>query len=352
MRKERDCSERLEAPTPCQSELYNREDNCAMPKYTCAIRAVLLFSLAPLLSSTSPTNAVANGRDHPFRLHFLLRLKGGQSQNVRHRAGMQTEEMELDHEEKETLVKSRMQSDSKISQLVLKEPNPVKRDRVVVDDYQELKKYHIHANKIVKERPMSARKSKAEGSTRVSLKTKMRSSDAPVLKRASVNCTLAIKHGLFNASDLATYLKQRIKYNGKLHNYDDAIEVRVEGHDVTVLAYKPTQMKKKRVWSRKSSRTSFVRSQWTSRKQGASKIVCKTFLSVCTATSQEKGGTGVRFEIRYTNIHKNKYHKLKYNAKVMYSASNVCPVPDCYETAWNQVGDGKKQSAGKRIRRE
>ncbi|EKX50090.1 large subunit ribosomal protein L22e_2, cytoplasmic type [Guillardia theta CCMP2712] len=60
----------------------------------------------------------------------------------------------------------------------------------------------------------------------------MRSPDAPVLKRASVNCTLAIAHGLFNATDLATYLKQRIKYNGKLHNYDDAIEVKVDGHDV------------------------------------------------------------------------------------------------------------------------
>ena len=217
-------------------------------------RPFLLFLLAPLLSKTHTASGIASDRGPRSRLNFLLRLRGGQSQSFKQQFGMQTEAMELDHEEDEDRVKSKMQFESRLSQLVLGEPKPVKRDKLVVDDYEELKKYHIHANKIVKERPKSARRSTTEGGTQVSLKKKMRSPDAPVLKRASVNCTLAIAHGLFNATDLATYLKQRIKYNGKLHNYDDAIEVKVDGHDVIVLAYKPTQMKKKRVWSRKVCR--------------------------------------------------------------------------------------------------
>ena len=55
----------------------------------------------------------------------------------------------------------------------------------------------------------------------------------------------------FNATELADFLRQRIKFNNQLHNLAGALSVEVEGHDVVVQAYRATQMKRKRIFERK-----------------------------------------------------------------------------------------------------
>jgi hypothetical protein len=274
-----------------------------------------------------------------------LRLRGGGERGRRtqdtgklqartaHR--IDTDVMELDAEhEVEAAVKRRAQErrTGAGSALVFPSQQAVhKREEVEMDVFSQALKYHCHADKVVTEPSADeAKERKKSREMRVLHQPFRGDADDGLLglqgvrkkaqavqKRSSINCTLAIAHGLFNATELADFLRERIKFNNKLHNLENALQVDVADDDVVVTAFRATQMKRKRKWSRKmvladafSTRyLKYLMKKFIVHKELKDFVrpVSVDFSKAC----QEKGAGGVRFEIRYTSIHKNKHLRLK-----------------------------------------
>lgn len=240
--------------------------------------------------------------------------------------------MELDAEDEvEAAVKRRAQERRTGAGGVLIFPSEHainKKEEVEVDVLGQSLQYHCHASKVVQDSSPNERErqktprvlrqpGRGDADDGVLRLQGVRKTTQAVQKRSSINCTLASAHGLFNATELADYLRQRIKFNNKLHNLENALNVDVEGDDVVVTAFRATQMKRKRKWSKRmvladafSTRyLKYLMKKFIVHKELKDFIrpVSVDFSKAC----QEKGAGGVRFEIRYTSIHKNKHLRLK-----------------------------------------
>ena len=230
--------------------------------------------------------------------------------------------MSVDDSEVESRVKSRVAENAASQRIVLTSPldiegnvDNVKADGVV--------RYHAHANKIVVEHVGGKSKNKQQhrlDPERVSVLTsKIKKRKQVVLKRSSINCTLAVQHNLFNVSQFANYLRQRIKLDGDTAKLEGAISVDFDNNTSTIVvsAFKASQMKKKRVWSKRVYLSDAFSTRYL--RYLTKKWICKQELKNfirCVSTdfskaSLSKGGSGSKFEIRYTNIHKNRHLKLR-----------------------------------------
>ena len=189
---------------------------------------------------------------------IILRLRGGvgQFQNSPLKMRSDATLMSVDDSEVESRVKSRVAENAASQRIVLTSPldiegnvDNVKADGVV--------RYHAHANKIVVEHVGGKSKNKQQhrlDPERVSVLTsKIKKRKQVVLKRSSINCTLAVQHNLFNVSQFANYLRQRIKLDGDTAKLEGAISVDFDNNTSTIVvsAFKASQMKKKRVWSKR-----------------------------------------------------------------------------------------------------
>ena len=279
----------------------------------------------------------------------LLRIRGGDAEGGGLRparsSGLRTaDEMDVEidgDQEAESAVKRRTQARRADpgSALVFPSQQAVqKSEQVQVGETDSIfsmsLQYHCHNDKVVKARSAEEAvqrrlrkdqieaereraKEYAEAADGLLGLQGVQKSKQTVQKRTSINCSLAIEHGLFNATELADFLRQRIKFNNQLHNLAGALSVEVEGHDVVVQAYRATQMKRKRIFERKmvladAFSTRYLRylmKKFIVHKELKDFVrpVSVDFSRAC----QERGGTGVRFEIRYTSIHKDKHLRLK-----------------------------------------
>jgi hypothetical protein len=272
-----------------------------------------------------------------------LCLRGGAddapTEGLKMRQRRRTELMELDREnEEQATVKRRAQerrADSSSTLVFPSQKSVHQREEIQVEMFgKSVAKYHCHG-KVVSELTHEEKKRKEEqqeerrrsslmqgypanGEERLSrLQGVRKKTSIAVQKRSSINCSLAAEHGLFNASELADYLRTRIKFNNKLHNFEDAINIDVEGHDIVVSTLRATQMKRKRKWEKKmvladAFSTRYLRylmKKFIKHKELKDFVrpVSVDFSRAC----QQKGAAGVRFEIRYTSIHKNKHLRLK-----------------------------------------
>mmetsp|Transcript_44500 Transcript_44500/g.71519 ORF Transcript_44500/g.71519 Transcript_44500/m.71519 type:complete len:552 (+) Transcript_44500:27-1682(+) len=305
---------------------------------------------AAILSCVGNQHARSEGHsEHELRPSHveggMLRLRGGAGELRKSGEGLQTrtrrktEVMELDREQEvEATVKRRAQerrSDVGSALVFPSQQEVHKKESVEIDLFGKTFRYHCHSDKVVKELSASEKADRQKEKDLRTLRAPYKSGandgglrlegvhkkKQAVQKRSSINCSLATEHGLFNATELADYLRQRIKFNNKLHNLDNAIDVVVEGDDVVISAYRATQMKRKRKWERKmvladAFSTRYLRylmKKFIIHKELKDYIrpVSVDFSLAC----QEKGGDGVRFEMRYTSIHKNKHLRVKLSRK-------------------------------------
>lgn len=237
--------------------------------------------------------------------------------------------MELDEEEDEAKVKRRERGG-----IVLEEgdtPDVDKVDpsvtRVKLGLGEPLPVRHAHANKIVGERTTPKRKKlevwedeDLDGEDPIVLQDSKIAKRAKieVVKKAVINCTLGVAHGLFNVTELAVFLQQRIKVNGKMGKRQSAVQVRVQGDNIVVTTPYATQLKRHRTWSRKLSLADAFSTRYL--KYLMKKFICKIELRDilrCVSTdfslaSRAKGGTGQTFEIRYTNVWKQRSLRVKF----------------------------------------
>ena len=124
---------------------------------------------------------------------------------------------------------------------------------------------------------------------------------------------------MFNITEFATYLRQRIKIDGSTGKIDGAISVEVDNTTSTIVvsAFKASQMKKKRVWSKRvyhsdTFSTRYLRyltKKWICRQELRDFIRCVS--TDFSKASLSKADVGSKFEIRYTNIHRNRHLKLR-----------------------------------------
>jgi hypothetical protein len=106
-----------------------------------------------------------------------------------------------------------------------------------VEDMERVR-FHAHAGKIVKQ-TFGPRLKPHEGGAaaprqHLALASKQRGAGGVVVKRTSVNCSLAVDHELFNISEYAEFVRARIKVDGQLQGDGDAVRVAVEGNEVVV----------------------------------------------------------------------------------------------------------------------
>ena len=230
--------------------------------------------------------------------------------------------MRMEESEDESLVKSRV-AQSASTQRIVFDGSFNNGPNLMHEKTEPVVRFHAHANKVVVEHVGSkskARLMRKQEPERISLSTsKISKRRQSVLKKSSINCTLAVAHNLFNVTEYASYLRQRIKINGDTGKLDGSISVDIDNETNTVIvsAFKASQMKKKRVWSKRLYLSDAFSTRYL--RYLTKKWICKQELKDfirCVSTdfskaSLSKDGSGSKFEIRYTNIHKNKHLKVK-----------------------------------------
>jgi hypothetical protein len=258
---------------------------------------------------------------------FVMHLRGGMSKEKQKQA-RQTDTstvMDLDEDEDADAVRRRNRGKTG---LVLDGDDDEEEEeegaargitRQKVDMYKDgVPTLHCYSNKVVVEhanQPRLRKKRDVPVITAVGKITK-RPAEA-IAKRTSVNCSLPVLHGLFNVSDLAVYLRQRIKVNGEFGIKQNAVHVELDGDNIVVTATRATQLKRKRTWSRKLCLADAFSTRYI--KYLIKKFICKIELKDiirCVSTdhslaSRAKGGKGTMFEIKYTNIWKNRQLRIK-----------------------------------------
>ncbi len=257
---------------------------------------------------------------------FVMHLRGGMPKEIEKQARKTDTStvMDLDEDEDAEAVRRRNRGRSG---LVLdgdadedeEESNTPGITRQKIDMYKDgVPTLHCYGNKVVVEhanQPRLRKKRDVPVITTVGKITK-RPVDA-IAKRTSVNCSLPALHGLFNVSDLAVYLRQRIKVNGEFGIKQNAVHVELDGDNIVVTATRATQLKRKRTWSRKLCLADAFSTRYI--KYLIKKFLCKIELKDivrCVSTdhslaSRAKGGKGTMFEIKYTNIWKNRHLRVK-----------------------------------------
>jgi large subunit ribosomal protein L22e len=279
------------------------------------MHSLTILTICSSLSLIGQGTVVTCSRD-------ILRLKGGGIQFQQHSLQQDESVMNVDEREIESRVKSRVAEKAATQRIVLATPAQIENS-IYHGKAEGAVRFHAHANKIVVEHV--GRKLKDKGLQKLDpervnvMASKIKKSKQITLKKSSINCTLAVEHNLFNVSEFATYLRQRIKVDGDMGKLEGAISVELDNATSTIVvrAFKASQMKKKRIWSKRVylSDTFSTRYLRYLTKKWICKQELKNFIR-CVSTdfskaSLSKGGSGSMFEIRYTNIHKNRHLKLR-----------------------------------------
>lgn len=269
-----------------------------------------------------------------------------------------TTTMELDEDEDEKKVKGR----ARAGIILEEELDPPRSDTSKVTHTpkigigEPIPRRHAHANKVVREDPGREKKKKLEvweddameedpivlQDSKIGKKSKQ-----AVSKKAIINCTLATAHGLFNVTEFAEFLQQRIKVNGKMGKRQTAVTVRLAGDNIVVTTPHATQLKRHRTWSRKLTLADAFSTRYL--KYLTKKFICKSELRDvirCVSTdfslaSRSKGGKGQSFEIRYTNVWKQRTLRVKFGQ--MYGTRMEAARRDILESATAHLDNQKLQ---------
>jgi hypothetical protein len=279
----------------------------------------------------------------------VMRLRGGLAESLKKRQqAIPTTVMELDEYEDAETVRTRRRERTG---LLLdgdeeEEEQPVLgSSKLKIDPYKVgMPTVHCFTNKVVVEhagQPRIRKKRDVPIITAVGKVTKR--SPESIAKRASINCSLPVDHGLFNVSDLAVYLRQRIKVNGEFGVRQNTVHVELDGNNIVVTATRSTQLKRKRTWSRKLCLADAFSTRYI--KYLIKKFICKIELRDivrCVSTdhslaSRTKGGKGTMFEIKYTNIWKNRQLRVKISQ--MYGTRLEAARRDLFNEPWEDYDD-------------